>query len=149
MSSTHHSHHSVVYTAKSQAHQHRALSLERLKEMGIRFVRVTWVDLTNTTRMRVMPMAYLSQLAAARRPGVTMIRATFGAVGITLGEGFTSAGEYLYVLDMTSVRVCPYAPGHASIMGYFEEKAPVTGADGMPTVTVDLCPRTTLQRIVR
>lgn len=44
--------------------------------------------------------------------------------------------------------MCPYAPGHASIMGWFEEKVPVAGQEGHRSIEVDLCPRTILRRLV-
>lgn len=59
-----------------------------------------------------------------------------------------ATGDYLYALDLSSIRKCPYAPGHASIMGWFEEKVPVAGQEGHRSIEVDLCPRTILRRLV-
>jgi hypothetical protein len=49
---------------------------------------------------------------------------------------------------MTTLKPCPFAPGHVAILGQFEEKEAVQGADGSPTITVSLCPRTLLRRII-
>jgi len=57
-------------------------------------------------------------------------------------------GEYLYVPDMSSLKPCPWAPGHVSVLGRFEEKTPIDGLQGEAALTVPLCPRTTLKRIV-
>ena len=137
----------VQYTVRSQ--QHRPLTIERLRDIGIRFIRVTWVDLTNVIRFRVVPIAHFERILASRRPSVSMVRGALGVVSIALAEGFSSTGEFLYLVDMDSLRVCTYAPGHASVMGWYEEKVPIRGVDGIPRFDVDLCPRTTLKRIVK
>ena len=69
-----------------------------------------------------------------------------GIVGLQLAPGFGATGEFLYVPDLASWRVCgAYAPGHATVMGWFEEKTPgPTGA-----VAVPICPRTMLARLVK
>ena len=54
------------------------------------------------------------------------------------------AGEWLYTFDLSSIRLCPYAPGHASVMGWFEVKTPTAG---LVSTNVDLCPRTILRRV--
>ncbi|KZP10924.1 glutamine synthetase/guanido kinase [Athelia psychrophila] len=56
--------------------------------------------------------------------------------------------EYIYVIDMKTIRLYPYAPGHASVMSFFQEQAPIQGPDNQPTVPTNLCPSTNLQRIV-
>ncbi|KZP10907.1 glutamine synthetase/guanido kinase [Athelia psychrophila] len=118
-----------------------------LKSAGVEFVRIQWVDMTNTIRYRVVPIAYLEKLLDSPRPGVAIIKCALGIVYITRADGFSPIGEYIYVIDMKTIRLCPYAPGHASVMGFFQEKAPIQGPDNQPTVSTDLCPRTNLQRI--
>jgi glutamine synthetase len=65
-----------------------------------------------------------------------------------LAPTFLAVGEYLYVPDMASMKICPYAPGEASVMGWFQEKTPVPRADSKLSVEVDLCPRGILKRVV-
>jgi glutamine synthetase len=70
----------------------------------------------------------------------------FGIAGITLAPGFGPVGEYLYVLDLSTIRLCSYAPGHASIVGWFQDMTPTPGrvlGTGVP-----MCPRSVLKRVI-
>lgn len=124
------------------------VSITGLKDQGIEYIRLQWVDTINNIRYRVIPIAYFEKLLNSPRPGISIINVVFGMVFISLAAGFAPIGEYLYAIDMKSIRLCPYAPGHASVMGYFQEKAPVKGPDGRLTLDVQPCPRSTLKRIV-
>ncbi|KAH7108273.1 FLU1-II [Auriculariales sp. MPI-PUGE-AT-0066] len=121
-----------------------SLSVADLELLGIRYVRIIWVDLINWTRMRVVPLAAFYKLLQRKRPGVRLTEASLGLVFLNVAEGFGSTGEYLYVLDPATIRLCPYAPGHASVMGWFQKAVP--GPD--TSLTVPLCPRGLLQRVV-
>ena len=57
-------------------------------------------------------------------------------------------GEYLYAIDLKTLRWCPYAPDHASVLGWFEEKFPNPTVERHLALEVDLCPRTILRRAV-
>ena len=122
--------------------------LRRLEELGIRYIRFQWVDYTNITRNRIMPLPAFSELLRASRPGVGIAIATFGIVGSSLvpASGFSATGEYLYTPDLSSIRLCGYAPGHASLMGWFEEKLPIQKQVGLE---VPLCSRGLLRGIVK
>ncbi|KIL59817.1 hypothetical protein M378DRAFT_168822 [Amanita muscaria Koide BX008] len=124
-------------------------TLEELKKDGIKFIRIQWVDLVNYTRFRVVPISYFEKLLKSSRPGVGVVKACLGLVYLNMAQGFTPIGEYLYVPDLKTLKICPYAPGHASVMGRFEEKTPTPGPDGNLSTLVDLCPRTLLDRIVK
>ncbi|KAI0341012.1 FLU1-II [Trametopsis cervina] len=115
-----------------------------LDSLGVRYIRITWSDYINNTRYRVVPRKYFSKILRSSRPGVSITKASLGIVFLALAPGFDAVGEYHYVLDLTSFRLAPYAPGHASIMGFFQEKTP-TPEHGL---TVPLCPRTLLTRVV-
>lgn len=65
-----------------------------------------------------------------------------------LYDNYSATGEYVYAVDLSTLKLCPYAPGHASVMGWFEEKEPIVGIEGHRSVEVDLCPRTILRRVV-
>jgi hypothetical protein len=66
-----------------------------------------------------------------------------------MAPGFSGTGEYLYTPDLSSTRLCGYAPGHASIMGWFEEKLPAQGNLGREgALNVPICPRTLLWDVV-
>ncbi|KAI0635034.1 FLU1-II [Trametes polyzona] len=136
----------VLYTSDSgSATQTR--SLQELLTPDIEFVRVQWVDLINTIRFRVLPVGYFRKLFSNpnSRAGITLGKIAFGLVGLQVAPGFSGVGEYLYVPDLSSWRVCTYAPGHASVMGWFQEKTPHPSTG----LTVDLCPRTLLARLER
>ena len=121
-------------------------NVHMLDQLGIQFVRIQWLSLHNVVHFRIVPRAYLAKLLKASRPSVTLTKATLGLVGLNLADwhGFSAVGEDLYTPDASSFRICTYAPGHASVMGFFEEKAPT------PTfgLTVPICPRTLLKRVV-
>ena len=121
-------------------------SIQELRNgYGIKYIRLQWVDFTNNILYRVISIEYFDELLKTPRPSVSITKCVLGLVFITLAPGFSAIGEYLYVPDMNTLRLCPYAPGHASVMGYFEEKEPI-GPNS--TFTVPICPRTTLKRVV-
>ena len=120
--------------------------LRNLTNHGIRYIRFQWVDYTNITRHRILPLSAFSELLGASRPGVALATAVFGLVGVSTAPGFSGTGEYLYTPDLSSIRLCGYAPGHASLMGWFEEKLPTKKQVGK---AVPLCPRGLLRSIIK
>ena len=117
-------------------------TIQRLQSLNVAWVRIQWVDLTSTIRYRVLPISYFAKVLATERPAVSLTKATLGLVFVSVADGFGGTGEYAYVFDLESTRPCSYAPGHASIMGWFQEKFP------SPSYDIDICPRTLLKRIV-
>ena len=118
----------------------------RLESRGIKWVRVQFVDYTNTVRFRILPIAYFKKVCETLRPSLLFDLSLLGA-GVSQGEGSAQEGwerECLYVVDFGSFRVCPYAPGHAAIMGWFEEKT----ASPTGSLSIKLCPRTMLKNVV-
>ncbi|KAF8265801.1 glutamine synthetase/guanido kinase [Lactarius quietus] len=122
--------------------------LRRLADHRICYIRLQWVDYTNITRNRIIPFAAFSELLGASRPGVALATPVLGIVGGHMAPGFSSTGEYLYTVDLSSLRLCGYAPGHASLMGWFEEKSPIQKQVGKDAFGVPLCPRGLLRGIV-
>ncbi|KAI6098629.1 hypothetical protein EDD17DRAFT_1770051 [Pisolithus thermaeus] len=115
-----------------------------LEGLGVKFVRLQWVDLSNFVHCRVLTTSHFYKLLRASRPGVTIAKVVLGIVFLTMAEGFGATGEYVLVFDLASVRMCGYAPGHAAVFGYFQEKYPIGGRLDVP-----LCPRTNLRRLVK
>ncbi|EIW77468.1 glutamine synthetase guanido kinase [Coniophora puteana RWD-64-598 SS2] len=70
------------------------------------------------------------------------------AVSSELPPGYTGIGEYLVAVDLATLRLCPYADGHAVVHGFFEEKVPIK-VEGGQSVEVPYCPRTLLRRVTR
>jgi hypothetical protein len=69
-----------------------------------------------------------------------------------MAPGFSGTGEYLYTPDLSSARICGYAPKHVSLMGWFEEKLPTgtrENAAREDALKVPLCPRGLLRDIVK
>ena len=152
----------VSYLPTQDAFQ-SPVSVNDLEWHGIRYVRIQWVDLVNSIRCRIVPLAYFKKLLRLSRPGFSIPKVALGLVFLTVAEGFrhvfdntnsnvhtddnisSPVGEWLYAFDLSSIRLCPYAPGHASIMGWFEAKTPTRLA---PAIEVDICPRTILRRVL-
>ncbi|KAF9482735.1 glutamine synthetase/guanido kinase [Pholiota conissans] len=139
--------HGVRYIPESSAPQ-SSLTIHDLKREGTKYVRITWVDLVNNIRYRIIPLPFFEKLLQTSRPGTSITKASFGIIFAALADGFNPTGEYLYAIDLSSLRLCPYASGHASVLGWFEEKTPLPGLTGMQALEVDLCPRTILRRVV-
>lgn len=135
---------------------------------NIRFVRVIWVDLANFIRYRVVPLAHFTKLVKDNdrsesqtrkdgnatlvvnpRNGIQLTKASLGLVYLTLADGFPVAGEYIYVPDPTTTRRLDFAPGHASVFGYFEEKEVTPAVKAESAFRAALCPRALLRKIVR
>ncbi|KZT64593.1 glutamine synthetase/guanido kinase [Daedalea quercina L-15889] len=112
---------------------------------NIKYVRVQWVDFSNTLRFHVIPAPEFSRLCKDARPSMRVTARTLGLVNLRFAKGFDDTAERLYVFDLDSFRVCAYAPGHASVMGWFQRKTPSPEGD----LVQDTCPRTLLQRVVR
>jgi hypothetical protein len=119
-------------------------------DRGIRYIRFQWVDYTNATRYRIIPLTAFRDIISASRPGVGLTMAALGLVGASLAPGFSGTGEYLYTPDLSSLRYCGYAPGHASLLGWFEEKLPTReSAEREDALKVPLCPRGLVRDIVK
>jgi hypothetical protein len=95
-----------------------------------------------------MPLSYFKKLLEGNRPGIAVAKVALGIVYLSVASGFAPMEEYLITPDLSTIRPCPYEPGHASIVGWIEEKAGVFDSQGKPVVQVDLCPRGILRRIV-
>ncbi|KAJ7454758.1 hypothetical protein FB451DRAFT_1408176 [Mycena latifolia] len=138
--------HGIVHTPQSvQSRKGEAFDLDA---PGISYVRVYWVDLVNIRRCRIVTIAHFKALLKSNRPGLTTAKACLGLVYLTMAPGFLPMGEYLYTIDMSTLKPCPFAPGHLAVLGQFEEKTAIPGADGSLTVQVNICPRTLLRRII-
>ncbi|KAL4068495.1 hypothetical protein V8B97DRAFT_2024755 [Scleroderma yunnanense] len=134
----------VKYTP-STVHAHTLVETPLpLEDLGIKYVRVQWVDLSSHIHCRVLTLSHFYKLLQSARPGVNIANAALGIVFLNMTEGFYPAGEYLLAIDRSSLRLCGYAPGHASVFGFFEEKVAIGGRLDVP-----LCPRTNLRRTLK
>jgi glutamine synthetase len=112
----------------------------------VRYVRIQWTDLINQVCCRVVPLSHFMRIFESPRRGITLPKCTLGLVFNT--PVFSAIGEYLFVVDLSTLRTCPWAPNTMTIMGWFEEKIPVADPTGDLTFKVPFCPRTLLKRIM-
>ena len=122
-------------------------TLSEVLQQFLEYVRLYFVDLSNTRRCRVLSKEYFKQLLKSNRPGVTIAKASLGLVNLNMAEGFEPIGEFLYALDLSSLRILQGVGKDPilGILGKFEEKDPEGKENG---VEVGMCPRTTLSRII-
>lgn len=102
------------------------------------FVRISWIDLTATPRMRMIPFRkMITSLEEGQRTDIGITKASLGLLqNDWMAPGFSPSGEYRLHPDFSSLKAGPIQ-GHLSMYGEFREE------DGS---TVSLCPRTQLQR---
>jgi glutamine synthetase len=140
--------HAITY-APSTVPPGRNWDIEILKAHGIRYIRFQLVDPTNNVRYRVIPISHFERmLRGSSRPSLSFAKVILGTVFLEPAEGFTPHGEYIYIPDMSTVRILPYKPGHASVLGWFEEKVPISGPDETWITKVDFCPRGILHKVI-
>ena len=112
-----------------------------------KFIRLTWVDISSVIRCKVLTLKHFRALVSKSPNGVlttTLATASLGLVGRTLVDGFSVAGDYLFEVDLTSLRLLPYIPSHAMVFGWLK---PIDIGPG-PQLTDPLCPRTILKNVV-
>ena len=112
-----------------------------------KFIRLTWVDMSSVVRCKILPLKHFRTLVSKSPNGVpttTLPIASLGLVGRTLVNGFSVAGDYLFEVDLSSLRLLPYTPGHAMVFGWLK---PINSGPG-PRLAHPFCPRTILKNIV-
>ncbi|GAW00809.1 glutamine synthetase guanido kinase [Lentinula edodes] len=141
--------HGITHTPATVKASSKAITLAHIKaSTELKYVRLYWVDLSNTRRCRVIPRESFLQLMESNRPGVNVGQVALGLVYLTIAEGFHPIGEYLYVPDLSSLRIL-HGVGKSpifGILGKFKNKSPEGKKSG---VEVEMCPRTALSRIIR
>lgn len=131
---------------------HLTRIVQQMEQRGVRYIRITWVDLSNFIRYRVVPISHFKHIvqlplestledASSSPIGISLAKAGWGLIFLTLAPGFSPAGEFSYIPDLSSWRPIKYAKDQASVMGWLLEKE--TGEASA------LCPRTHLHRVVK
>ena len=112
-----------------------------------KFIRLAWVDISSVIRCKILTLKHFRTLVSKSPGGVpttTLATASLGLVGRTLADGFSVAGDYIFEVDLSSLRLLPYIPGHAMVFGWLK---PIhIGPE--PQLTDPLCPRTILKDVV-
>jgi len=113
--------------------------LEFLKNAGVQFIRVLWCDNANIIRGKAF---HISVFEEHREHGIGIsmaqqaIPAMYDAVAPNSGLG--PVGEVWLVPDWSTLRVLPYAPTHARVMGDMVHQA----------LPWSFCPRSFLRRMI-
>lgn len=135
-----------------------------LRDLGIQYVRLTWVDTSNIHRCRVVSVdrfaAFFREGAATR--GVSLTKAAMALLlnydAIAPGAGLDATGEVFLVPDPKTLKRLPYYPTHAICLVDMQEKEVVVKGEAEKEAAgevkvVDyefaLCPRTVLKRVLR
>ncbi|THH30248.1 hypothetical protein EUX98_g3924 [Antrodiella citrinella] len=135
----------LAYSPNDYTDHNYRVPIADLQVRNISYVRVQWVDFSNQIRYKVLSRSYFHKLVtSSARPGITGAAATMSIIGGAVSSGFSAIGELLHAFDLDTLRVARYAPGHAVVMGYFQEEIPHP-TRGLET---PLCPRTILKKVV-
>lgn len=67
-------------------------TLQDLKQAGVKYVRITWLDFSSITRIRILPIAFFEKLLASIRPGIVLPKTALTVVGDGVAEGISEAG---------------------------------------------------------
>ncbi|KAI1135497.1 hypothetical protein F5Y05DRAFT_416174 [Hypoxylon sp. FL0543] len=102
----------------------------------VRFIRLQWLDYTNLLRCRVVPRKCVGQLVkecyTVEAGSLTSLEeAEAGPQRIPT----EAVGQAHLIADWASLRLCPWAPGHASVQCYFGKEE-----EGNHLVD-EICPR--------
>ncbi|CAG8568788.1 15064_t:CDS:10 [Dentiscutata erythropus] len=128
----------------------------KLKKMGVKFVRVGYMECSSQYRFHIIPIDRFQSYIASH--GVTIMRALtalpyYGDV-VPETVGVTASGELLMKPDLSTLVHLPYNPKHANVQVFFENKLtpadPEYGKiDNLPNyLAYPLCPRTCLKNII-
>ena len=136
----------IAYTPSSVSSRNKASQLnpQLLDDLHIEWVRLCWLDYANVLRFYFLSRSYFSHLLETARPGILLGAANLAAVHLNVIDELMFV-QYVYAFDLSTFRVCPYAPGHATVMGFFEPTTPPPSAGPTP---VPQCPRGILHRLV-
>lgn len=114
--------------------------LSWVRENGLRFVRVCWVDNAGALRSQAVSARRLAELSEEGLGVVTGVQAvSIGGTMVPVGHGLGAVGQVWLVPDASTARVLPWEPTHGSVMGHFVDR------DGKPWA---FCPRRQLDLAV-
>ena len=112
-----------------------------------KFIRLTWVDISSVIRSKVLTLKHFRTLTSKSpngAPTTTLPAISLGIVGRTPVQGFPADGDYLFEVDLSSLRLLPYTPGHAIVFGWLK---PMNTGPALQ-LSDPFCPRTILKNIV-
>lgn len=91
--------------------------LSRLREQGVRFVRVVWCDNANVIRAKAVHLDVVEQGGGA--VGISAAQQALPVMydAVVPDSGLGPVGEVQLVPDWTTLQVLPYLPGYAQVLG--------------------------------
>ena len=111
-----------------------------LSETGVRFLRIAWVDNAGVLRANAVRATRVSALADDGIPVISAAQAVpVYADEVQAGLGIGAVGGVWLKPDLDTLRVVPWEPTHASVLGSFVDR------EGAPWA---FCPRAALERAV-
>lgn len=113
---------------------------------AVRFVRLLWIDLTGTTRARVLTAVRFVQGLRGKwllRIGGNFLALADNEAPLNVGNPAWSVGQCCLVADPTSIRLWPCDKTHAVVFCYVAKPTENASSD---IHYHDLCPRHTLHR---
>lgn len=93
-----------------------------LKAAGVRFVRILWCDNANLIRAKATHINHLGGLQ--RGVGISAAQQALPVMydAVAVDSGLGPVGEAQLLPDWSTLRVLPYAPGHAQVMGDMQQE---------------------------
>jgi len=92
--------------------------VEDLKRKGVRFVRVLYIDLDSMIRGRVTPIENFEREAEEGLTLAIVMQSAFSFTDELIMESrYTPVGEVRLIPDLSTVRLVPWSPEHAMVIG--------------------------------
>jgi glutamine synthetase len=130
--------------------------LRTLSFAKVKFIRYLTLDICGNVRCKVIPVEFLRKHPAKLLQGIALVKVSVGGLPsyadhMVLDSGLTAAGTLLLRPDLATMRILPYAPDSAVVLGTLYEAASAssTADDPMPLLVSDFCCSSLLQRVVQ
>lgn len=123
------------------------------KNQAVKFIRLQWLDYASTLRARVLTAKHFQHLVEIGRfheVGRGYLSLPDDSALLYDGDASMAVGKNALIPDFGSLRICPWAKGHASVMCFYGEGFSKKNEHGdlLPVIS-DLCPRNALRKAVR
>lgn len=122
--------------------------LKKYPEVG--FIRLQWLDYCCTLRARVLTIKHFLHLTTRGRfheVGRGYLSLPDDSAPLYDGDSSLVVGKNVLIPDLSSLRMCPWAKGHASVMCFYSEQYEnPADIEGLRPVISDLCPRGVLRK---
>ncbi|OTA65811.1 glutamine synthetase/guanido kinase, partial [Hypoxylon sp. EC38] len=115
----------------------------------VRFIRLQWLDYTNMLRCRIITREFTRQLDLCHPVGAELLTLLQDENGDVLHDLAGAVGESPLIPDWNSLRLCPWAPEHASVQCFFGKYNSGPEQQDQEHLSIDeMCPRSALRRAI-